>query len=182
MKKPIFLVLILTGLAFTGNRNKDKRKIAADTSLSQLSYAMRHPLHNFTASSKELKAIAVVDDETKLEMIAVSVPVKSFDSGNSNRDSHTIEVTQALKYPNVTFSADNIIYSGNRVSATGKLVFHGITNSITIQGIQKHDNNKLVLSGNFEIDMTDYGIKPPAIMGMSTDKMIKLAFSLTFPV
>ncbi len=161
----------------------EKKKIVADKSASSLSYAMKHPLHSFEATSKDFKAIAAYDVESgKIELIGVSAGVKSFDSGNSNRDSHVIEATEALKYPNVTFSSDAVVYDGEKVTAKGKLVFHGVSKPFEIQGIQKSLKGKLVLTGTFEVNMTDFGITPPGIMGLATDEKIRMSYTLTFQV
>ncbi len=174
------MVLAITCIAF---RPVDIKKIVADNKSSSIMYAMKHPLHSFDASSKDFKCIAAFDTETrKLSLVAVMVAIKSFNSGNSNRDSHVIENTEALKYPNVTFSAEDISYSGETVIAKGKMVFHGVTKPMIITGIQKVAGNKMTLSGNAEVNMTDFGIKPPSLMGMSTDEIIKLDFMMTFDI
>lgn len=146
-------------------------------------YAMDHPLHSFEASSSDFKVVAAYNaDKKELSLVAAMVAVKSFDSGNSNRDSHVIEATEALKYPNVTFTSEKLTYAGEKVTASGKLVFHGVTQPFEITGTQKIAGNKLVLTGKMNVDMTEFGIEPPSIMGLATDKIIKLDYTFTFPL
>ncbi|KPM47701.1 YceI family protein [Jiulongibacter sediminis] len=181
--KKIFFAVSLLGLGLVAFKSPDKKKIVANMASSSLMYFMDHPLHSFDASSKDFRAIGVLDTETqKLSVIAVKVAVNSFDSGNSNRDSHVIENTEALTYPNVTFTSEDVSYAGEQVTAKGKLVFHGQTKPFTITGTQKVAGKVMTLSGSFKVDMTDFGIEPPSLMGLSTDKTIKLDYMLTFEI
>ncbi len=183
MKKLAICITAIYFFAFTKGIGQDTRKIVADVSASSIMYAMSHPLHNFEATSKEFKAVAAYNMASKkIELIAVTAAIKSFDSGNSNRDSHMIEATEALKYPNVTFSGNEISYSGEKISAKGKLTFHGVSKPFTITGVQKLTDKKMVVTGSFDVNMTDFGIKPPSLMGLSTDEEIKMKYTLTFSI
>jgi polyisoprenoid-binding protein YceI len=160
-----------------------KKKISVDNNASVFMYGLHHPLHSFESTAKEFKCIGVFNDESqKLEVMAVSVAVRSFDSGNSNRDSHVVETVEALKFPSITFSSQDIVYNGNKVIAKGILVFHGQTKEISIAGTQNISGNKLSLSGKFDVNMTHYGVKPPSLMGMSTDEEINISFDFKFDI
>ncbi|HTP12644.1 MAG TPA: YceI family protein, partial [Bacteroidota bacterium] len=41
--------------------------------------------------------------------MTVRVDVTTFDSGNSNRDSHAMEVVDALTYPDVQFTSTSVV-------------------------------------------------------------------------
>ncbi len=160
-----------------------KKKVIANTGSSTFMYGLHHPLHSFESTAKEFKCIGVYNDESqKLEVVAVSVPVKNFDSGNSNRDSHVIETVEALKYPNITFSAQDVSYDGNTVTAKGKLVFHGESKPFTIKAEQILEGSSLSIKGKFDVNMTEFGVKPPSLMGMSTDEEIKVSFDFKFDI
>ncbi|AWV99043.1 YceI family protein [Arcticibacterium luteifluviistationis] len=158
-----------------------KKKVIADTGSSTFMYALRHPLHSFEGVSKSFNGIGVYNEESeKLEIIAVKVAVNSFDSGNSNRDSHVIETIDALKYPSVTFTAEDISYVGDKVTAKGKLVFHGQTKPFTVVGVQELNKGVLSISGDFNVNMIEFGVEPPSLMGMSTDEEIMVSFDFKF--
>ncbi len=181
MKSISLLSLLCLLLAL--NTQAQKKKIAANASTSSLSYALVHTLHSFDAKAKTFKSVISYDESTKkIDAIAVIVQIRDFDSDNSNRDSHMIEVLEALKYPTVTFSASDIKYEGNKVKASGKLTFHGVSKNIEITGIETKDSKQLSLSGNFTVDMTDYGVEQPSIMAMKTEKEIKLSFKINYPL
>ena len=77
---------------------------AADTQWildqSTVSYHVSHPLHNTDGVSHMAKGKGVCHAGQCDFLIAV--PVKSFDSGDSNRDLHMLQVTRGGEFPLVT--------------------------------------------------------------------------------
>jgi polyisoprenoid-binding protein YceI len=179
MKKTvIFLGLILISLV---TKAQEKKKIEADKKTSYVQYAMKHPMHDWDAKSTANKCIIVYNDKTSaIEAVAVIVPVKSFDSGNSNRDSHALEALEALKFPNVSFSANNIQEANNLLTIKGNLTFHGVTKPIEVKAKKAASDDNLKIEGKFEINMKDYGVEPPGLMGVKADEKISLSFNMVF--
>lgn len=183
MRNLIITLLAIVCLGSFTNQHFEKKKVTANTATSSFMYGLHHPLHSFESRAKDFKCVGVYNSETKqLEVVAAMVAVKNFDSGNSNRDSHVIEALEALKYPNITFSSEEITYSGNEVTAKGKLVFHGETKAFTIKGTQSLNGGNLSINGKFDVNMTQFGVKPPSLMGMSTDEEIKVSFDFKFDI
>jgi polyisoprenoid-binding protein YceI len=179
MKNLLFLLWLI--FPFANTNAQDKKKLEADKKSSTLIYTMKHPMHDWDAESKETKCVIVFNSGTqKIEAVAVIAPVKSFDSGNSNRDSHTIEVLEALKYPNVTFSGANIQDDGNSLIIKGNLTFHGVTKPLELKAHKSVSKSKLKIEGDFEINMQEFGIDPPGLMGIKADKEIKLKYVMVF--
>jgi polyisoprenoid-binding protein YceI len=179
MKKTvIYLGLILISLV---TKAQEKKKIEADKKTSYVQYAMKHPMHDWDAKSTANKCIIVYNDKTSaIEAVAVIVPVKSFDSGNSNRDSHALEALEALKFPNVSFSANNIQEANNLLTIKGNLNFHGVTKPIEVKAKKAASGDNLKIEGKFEINMKDYGVEPPGLMGVKADEKISLSFHMVF--
>ena len=115
-----------------------------------------------------------------LEAVAVIITVRSCDSGNSNRDSHALEALEALKFPNVTFSANQIQETNNQLSIKGNLTFHGVTKPIEIMAKKTIADKNLKVEGKFEINMKDYGVEPPGLMGIRANENINLNFNMVF--
>src|SRR5271157_2860215 len=67
---------------------------------STLTYHVSHPLHQSEGVSHAAKGKGVCHDGQCEFLIAV--PVKTFDSGDSNRDLHMIQVTRGAEFPMVT--------------------------------------------------------------------------------
>lgn len=179
MKKTfIFLSLTLFSLVL---KAQEKKKIEADKKSSFVQYAMKHPMHDWDAKSTANKSIIVYNEKTTaIEAVAVIVPVKSFDSGNSNRDSHALEALEALKFPNVSFSASNIQEANNELTIKGNLTFHGVTKPIEIKAKKTASKGNIKIEGKFDINMKDYGVEPPGLMGVRADEKINLNFNMVF--
>jgi hypothetical protein len=67
---------------------------------STLSYHVSHPLHQVDGVSHAARGKGVCH-EGQCDFL-IAVPVKSFDSGDSNRDLHMLQVTRGGQYPMVT--------------------------------------------------------------------------------
>jgi len=66
---------------------------------STLTYHVSHPLHETDGISHAAKGKAICNAGECNFLIAV--PVKSFDSGDSNRDLHMLQVTRGAEFPMV---------------------------------------------------------------------------------
>ena len=68
--------------------------VKIDLEESFISYDGKHPAHNWTGISKEINGSFIFDkDQPILSKVDLYVPVFSFDSKNSNRDSNTVSYT-----------------------------------------------------------------------------------------
>src|ERR1700682_6514716 len=67
---------------------------------STLAYHVSHPLHQTDGVSHAARGKGVCH-AGQCELL-IAVPVKSFDSGDSNRDLHMLQVTRAGQFPLVT--------------------------------------------------------------------------------
>lgn len=67
---------------------------------STLSYQMSHPIHEVDGVSHAAKGKGVC--HTGFCDFLLAVPVKTFDSGDTNRDLHMIQVTRGAEFPVVT--------------------------------------------------------------------------------
>ena len=161
-----------------------KRKLVADKALSTLTYSMKHPMHNWEGVSREVNCAAVYDDEArKLESVAVSARVASFNSRNENRDSHALEVLEALKYPNVTFVSQSVQPNADgSLTVAGRLTFHNVTRPVTVQATRKEAAGKMTVEGNFDVNLSDYKIERPSLMMMPVDDKMNLKFVIVFPI
>src|ERR1035441_4072186 len=89
MTKKILIVLLLVALnAFAG---ADSQWILRQ---STLTYHVSHPLHQTDGVSHAARGKGVCH-AGQCEFL-IAVPVKSFDSGDSNRDLHMLQVTREI--------------------------------------------------------------------------------------
>lgn len=160
----------------------EKRSIKADKAKSYLSYKAVHKLHAWEGKNKSADCIIVYDDEKgTVEKVAVSAKVADFDSQNSSRDSHALEVLEALKYPKVTFVSTSITSVGkDKFTVTGNLTFHGITKSVSFDVKQTKTSSKIIAEGTFSVLMTDYKIERPSLMFIPTDDKMDIELYMVF--
>ena len=158
------------------------RKLMADKKKSTVTYTMHHPLHTWDGVSHDVNSALMYNDDTKaIQSVAVAIKVASFDSQDANRDSHALEVLDGIGYPNVTFVGQTVRQNADgTITALGKLTFHGITKPYELTCTRKDDGRELTLSGNFDVNMTDFNVEQPSLLGMKTDDLIKLTFTAFF--
>jgi polyisoprenoid-binding protein YceI len=175
MKLLLFLTLLL-------GTTPPPKKLMADRAKSTVTYAMKHPMHDWEGVSRAVNAALVYDDATKqVQQVAVAIPVASFDSKNQNRDSHMVEVLDGLKHPNVTFSSQDIKTNADgSLTANGKLTFHNVTKPVSIQATRREQNGQWTLDGSFVVKLTDFNVERPTLLAVPTEDQFKLSFSLVF--
>jgi len=181
MKRNLLLILFLMSGSLVFAAQPAMQKVYADKSKSTITYSMNHLLHSWDGTSNDVNSIIVTDeDRSVISQVAVTVKVSSFDSKNANRDSHTMEATDAIKFPSISFTSNSITQDGNMLHATGILNFHGVSKTITIDAEKRIVKDKAEITGTFDVKMTDYGIDPPSLMGVATDDDIKLTFDMFY--
>ena len=148
---------------------------------SVISYSAAHILHPWKGINKNILGIAVVDSSNKsIEKMAILVYVKDFDSDNSSRDAHALEVLEALQFPQVKFFSEKISVNNQQVNFKGTLDFHGEKRPLEIVGDIKWFDKKLKLSGSFVIQPTKFKVKLPTFMMIPIDDKLEFDFDLTF--
>lgn len=179
MKKYILISIIImfAGASFSQN----KQKINNLRNRSTISYSASHPMHDWKGISNQVNARILIDKSTNIiSAAAVSVPVHTFNSGNSNRDSHMVEVTEAIKYPSITYQSSSIVQTGNTLKLTGKMTFHGVTKIINSEAVLKVENKNYIVTGQFTVLMSEFNIDPPSLLGISSSDKLIIDFLITF--
>jgi len=153
--------------------------VTIDTEESFISYDGRHPAHNWTGISKEIKGSFIFDkDDPILSSVDLYVPVFSFDSKNSNRDSNMLDVIEDYFYPTVSFTSSEITKEDNGYSITGILFFHGVQKEITIPVNFILDDKKIIVDADFSVSLSDYKIKRPSLLTIKMKDDIEIKFFL----
>ena len=171
---PIFFmgVLILTA---------QEQKYQLNTGMSKIIYSANHILHPWKGENTNVKGVLVLNPNTQeIKEMAVLVLVQDFDSKNDGRDAHALEVLESLSYPEVRFYSNLMEQKKDSLFIHGQLDFHGVNKNATIVGIKKLVEDKIILSGNFEIKPTDYKIQLPSFMMVKIDDVLNFEFELTF--
>ena len=116
----------------------------------------------------------------QLGSLQTNKEVVDFDSGNSGRDSHSLEVLEPLKFPNIKFYADDISTQGNAITFNGDIEFRGQKKSIKVLGTVDDNKNLINVTGKFQIIPTEFSIKLPSFMLIEMEDYLNISFDVQF--
>ncbi|MCS4436472.1 YceI family protein [Aquiflexum gelatinilyticum] len=175
----IYQILILLIVGSGLNLPSVSMKAKKDT--SEISYSASHSLHDWTGVNKDVNAVIVLDDTgNTIQKVAVSAMVSGFDSQNSSRDSHALEVLESLKYPKVQFVSTSISQQNEELDVKGNLTFHGVTKPVQFKAIAKKKDKGLEVEGEIPVSLEAYNVERPSFMLVKTEDTIKINFHLEF--
>ena len=132
-----------------------------DKEKSNIKYKAKHVLHAWEGRNNDVSGVVVYDEV--ISKIALAAKVIDFNSGNSGRDSHSLEVLEALQFPNIKFYSDDINSEGNAIIFNGEIEFHGEKRPITVLGSIDDSNKKIKIEGKFQIIPTEFLITLPIL-------------------
>ena len=148
---------------------------------STLTYHVSHPLHQSEGVSRAARGKGVCHDGQCDFLIAV--PVKSFDSGDSNRDLHMIQVTRGAEFPMVTVrtrlpesaSASATVKADLEVQFAGQTArYQQVAFEVVTQGNEKK------ISGTIPTILTDFKIDPPSLLALPVKNEIPVRVEMTW--
>jgi hypothetical protein len=148
---------------------------------STLSYHVSHPLHQTDGVSHAARGKGVCHDQECDFLIAV--PVKSFDSGDSNRDLHMLQVTRGAQFPLVTVrtrlpeadSTSASIHADLEIQFAGQTVQY---KQVPFQ--QATQGNETRISGVIPATLSDFKIDPPTLLTMPVKNDIPIRVEMTW--
>ena len=149
-----------------------------DKGESNIKYSAKHVLHAWEGVNNDVSGVVVYDEG--ISKIALAAKVIDFDSGNSGRDSHSLEVLEALKFPNIKFYSEDINSEGNAIIFNGEIEFHGEKRPITVLGSIDNSNKIIKIDGKFQIIPSDFLITLPSFMLIEMEDYLDISFSLYF--
>src|SRR5579871_791826 len=157
MNKKILIVFLLVTLpAFAADSQWVLKQ-------STLTYHVSHPLHESEGVSHAARGKGICHDGQCDFLIAV--PVKSFDSGDSNRDLHMIQVTRGAEFPMVTVRTrlPESAAASTSVKADLEIQFAGQTAHYTQVPFElAKQGSETRISGTIPATLTDFKIDPPS--------------------
>ena len=146
---------------------------------SFISYDAKHILHSWKGMNTNVKGVAKVE-ANKINQIAILTLVKDFDSNNSGRDAHALEVLESLSYPEVRFYSDSITVAQDSIKITGLFNFHGVNQSRSIAALIENEKNKKIIKGSFKLTPSDFDIQLPSLMMVKMENLLLFDFKLEF--
>jgi hypothetical protein len=148
---------------------------------STISYSASHPLHHFDGVSRAARGKG--ECHTGECQFLIAAPVKSFNSGDSNRDLHMLQVTRGGQFPMVmvrTQLPESEIKPGT-IHADLQVQFAGQTaefKQIPFQ-VMEHGGD-IELTGTIPATLTDFKIPPPTLLTIPIKNEIPVHVDMTW--
>jgi hypothetical protein len=140
---------------------------------STLTYHVSHPLHQIDGVSHLARGKAVCH-AGQCDFL-VAAPVKSFESGDSNRDLHMIQAARGAQFPMVTvrFRLPEESVSSAAIQADLEIQFAGQTvvyKQVPFQHLTQGNEERI--TGTIPATLTDFKIEPPTLLAIPTKNEI----------
>ena len=132
---------------------------------STLTYHMSHPMHEVDGTSHAARGKGVCHAGQCNFLIAV--PVKSFDSGDTNRDLHMIEATRGAEFPliEVRVHFPQADLASSTIDADLDVQFAGQTAHYAHVRFERADQGKEVrITGTIPLTCSDFKIDRPSFL------------------
>jgi hypothetical protein len=148
---------------------------------STLTYHVSHPLHQTAGVSHAARGKGVCH-AGQCEFL-IAVPVKSFDSGDSNRDLHMLQATHAGQFPMVTVrtrlpeeaSASATIPVDLEVQFAGQTANY---KQVSFEQVTRGDEVRI--SGTLPTTLADFKIEPPSLLAIPVKNEIPVRVEMTW--
>src|SRR5450759_5160986 len=148
---------------------------------STLTYHVSHPLHQTDGVSHAARGKGVCQAGQCDFLIAV--PVKSFDSGDSNLGLHMLQVTRGAQFPMFTVrtrlpetaSASATILADLEIQFAGQTAqYKQVPFLLATQG------NQIRISGTIPATLSDFKIDPPSLLTIPVKNEIPVRVDMTW--
>lgn len=148
---------------------------------STLTYHMTHPIHEVNGVSHAAKGKGVCHDGQCDFLIAV--PVKSFDSGDSNRDLHMIEATRGAQFPMVIVRTrfpeaelpSSTIYADLEVQFAGQTAHY---QHVALQ--RSAQGTEVRITGTIPATCSDFKIDRPSFLTVPIKNEIPVSLDMSW--
>jgi hypothetical protein len=182
MKRNSLSVLLLASLfAFSSHFALAQPDSAWLADQSTLSYHMSHPMHEVDGVSHAARGKGICHADRCNFLIAV--PVKSFDSGDTNRDLHMIEATRGAEFPliqvRVSFPQSETIQQW--IHGDLDVQFAGQTarySNLPFERVQQ--GGAVRITGTIPLTCSDFKIDRPSFLGIAIKNEIPVHVDMTW--
>jgi hypothetical protein len=176
MNKRILFALLLVALPVLAQ--SDAQWVLEQSSLT---YHMSHPMHEVNGVSHAAKGKGVCHAGQCDFLIAA--PVKSFDSGDSNRDLHMMEATRGAQFPMAIVrtrfpeatTTDTTIYVDLEVQFAGQTAQY---KHVPFQRVSQ--GNQVQISGTVPATCSDFKIDRPSFLTVPIKNEIPVRVEMTW--
>lgn len=176
MKNVIFALLMFSSLIAVGQSK-------FFTKTGYIGFYSKSPMEDISAKNEQ--ATSILDAETGKMVIAVLM--KSFRFEKALMEEHFNEnYVESDLYPKASFSGEikdfkNLSFVNGqavKVTVTGQLTIHGVTNPITAEGTVTKTKDGYTADSQFYIKLDEYKVKIPSLVkdNINNDILITVKF------
>ena len=170
----IFILIIITKLSYG-----QSDQLRVNKSKSYIKYEGDHLLHSWEGTNDKVNGLAILDPISKsLQKLAILLYVRDFDSQNSGRDAHALEVLEALKYPEIKFYSESIKIDNENLIINGIFDFHGKQIKKTFSASYKNQDSKWIIFGEFQLTPTDFNINLPSFLSIKMEDLLEIKYNI----
>ncbi len=176
MKSKILIFFLLCALPLFG---QSSTQWVLDQ--STITYHMSHPMHEVNGVSHAARGKGICQAGQCNFLIAA--PVKSFDSGDSNRDLHMIEATRGAQYPMITVRAQfpEASNATGTMYADLEVSFAGQTSHYSHVPFQRQtQGNTVHIEGTVPATCSDFKIDRPSFLTVPIKNEIPVRVEMTW--
>jgi hypothetical protein len=148
---------------------------------STLTYHVSHPLHDTDGVSHAARGKGVCHSGQCDFLIAV--PVKSFDSGDSNRDLHMLQVTRGGEFPMITVRTrlPETASAAATILADLEIQFAGQTVTYKQVAFERSvESNQTRISGTIPATLAAFKIEPPSLFAIPVKNEMPVHVEMTW--
>jgi YceI-like domain len=148
---------------------------------STLTYHISHPLHEADGVSHDAKGKGLCQAGECNFLVAV--PVKTFDSGNSNRDLHMLQVVLGAEFPMVIvrFTLPESELTAATIHADLEIQFAGQKaeyRQVQFERVTKRGETEV--TGTIPMQLTDFKIKAPELLAIPIKNEVPVKVDTTW--
>lgn len=181
MKPSLLLTLFAATLALFVPRLAAQQDATWVADQSTLTYHMSHPMHEVDGTSHAARGKGICRAGACDFLIAV--PVKTFDSGDSNRDLHMIEATRGAQFPMIVVrahfpeaeTAQQWIHADLEVQFAGQTAHYP---QVPFERTQQ--GNQVRITGTIPLTCSDFKIDRPSFLTVPIKNEIPLRLDMTW--
>ena len=148
---------------------------------STLTYHVSHPLHQIEGVTHAARGKGVCD-AGQCEFI-IAVPIKTFDSGDSNRDLHMLQATRGAQFPIVSVRTrlPEAAFASATIHVDLEIQFAGQTAQYKQVPLQlAMQGNQIRISGTIPATVSDFKIDPPSLLSIAIKNEMPIRVDMTW--
>ncbi len=141
---------------------------ASTSTLTQVSADLASDIAPSTAPEEAV--LTDIAHRAPFQHFEVVIPVKGLKSGESGLDKNMWKTLKADQVPEIHFTLTNYKAGVSPLDgqlpfqASGALSIAGVTKDVVIQGTAQASASEVGVEGQYQLLMSDYGVKPPTLM------------------